>query len=317
MKKISEINDYYIISLLSIITHLDDTILLFTIKFVFLLALIYYIITTYFMLYVNNNQAFYRKYDDGEENKNNFNVAYISIEILLQFLLLCLLIIIYNYYETKFLMKVLYIFIVILCHSLKIPMINELKENEKDNKFNYNIYIIIWIIISLRLIKLSGSQISLVYLVNHLNLILIVNYFLLNEEKNNNLFKIIILSLLAVGYYCINSCIFIIDAIAIVISPIISKSNIDNDDRKYKCRNKEMKYRSENERVYNRLSFLFLVSIILFSLVQISYTNNFDIFKQYFKEISNNIILLLKGDEDKKIFEPKQEFEFYLLSQFL
>ena len=321
---ISKINDIYLINLFLSITNLNEVILLFSFKFIFLLFLLYYIITSNFALYIDYNSIQISKEKDILGNNNIskldvYNMLYIIVEIILLFLIISLIIIIYNFYENKFIMKVLFLFAVIIFHSLKIKTINEIKEKYEES--DYNLYILIWIIISLRLIKLSGSQISLIYLINHLNLILIINYYILNDTKNNNIFKIIIIILLAIGYYCLNSSIFIIDAIAIVISPIIKKYKTNNDNNSKNNNNniniykyREQKLKMESLRVYNRLTFLFLLSILLFSLFQIGYVNNYEIFGKYFKELIDNVKLLFKEINERRVFHANETIEFYIIS---
>ena len=322
IQRMDQIKDYYLVNLLMPITHLNETILSFSFKFIFLLCFIYYIITTNFILYVDYNYNSISKKSEGNGNNNSnyfnnskiYDLIYIISEIILQYLIICLIIIIYNYYETKFIMKVLYLFIIIIFHSLKIQIINENKEknNEKQNIINYNLSIFIWIIISLRLIHLCGTQISLIYIINHLNLILIINFYILNEKKNNNIFKITIILLLAIGYYILNSSIFIVDAIAIVISPIIKNCKNNNNDKI--CISKEQKLKNESLKVYNRLTFFFVFSILLFSLLQVGYTN---IFGKYFKEFVENVYILYKEINERKIFNENEEFEFYIISKFI
>jgi hypothetical protein len=162
------------------------------------------------------------------------------------------------------------------------------------------------------------------YVINHINLIFIINYYILNSKKNNNIYKIIIIILLALGYYIINSCIFIIDAIAIVISPIIKKYS-DNEEnekdkkKKYnesKSLNHEEKLKVESLRVYNRLTFLFLLSILIFSVFQVGYIN-YDFVGKYYKELVDNINGLFNEAQEKKIFEGKEGIELYILSKLL
>ena len=318
IQRMIKIRDNYFINILLSLTNLNEVILLFSIKFIYLLCFFYYIITNNFAFYVIYNSIKVNQIIDDNYNNNSkvFNLIYIILEVFLQYLIFCIIIIIYIFYENKFIFKILYLLIVIIFHSLKISTINEIKIMNKDNKtiINYNIFIFIWIIISLRLIRLSCSQISLIYLINHLNLILIINFYILNDIKNDNFFKIIILLLLLIGYYSLNSSIFIIDAIAIVISPIIK--NLKNNNNQI-IKNKEEKIKIENLKAYNRLSFLFAISIILFSLVQIGYINNYDVLEKYYKDLLYNINILFKGNNDRKNFDENEVIEYFIISKFL
>ena len=320
IQRMIKIRDNYLINIILSITHLNEVIILFSIKFIFLLSFIYYIINTIFVFYVVNNNKINQEIKDQNQfyynNSKIFNFIYTIIEMILQYLIICVIIIIYNYYENKFIFKVLYIIVFIIFHSLKISIAYEINENkDKTNIINYNIFVFILIIISLRLIKLSSFQISLIYLLNHLNLVLIINYCILNDKnKNNNFFKIIIILLLALGYYDLNSSIFIIDAIALVISPIIKNlKNYNNQE----INSKEDKIKIENLKAYNRLTFLFTLSIIIFSLVQIGNANNCDILAKYYKDIIDNIKNLMKAKNDRKNFDKNVEIEFLIISKFL
>ena len=133
--------------------------------------------------------------------------------------------------------------------------------------FIINIYMIIWVIVSLILIELSGPEISLIYLVNHVNLIFFINFFILND-KNNNIFKIIVIFFLLIDYYRLHSCLFIIDAIAIIIYPIIKDLRSQKNEKNY---NKNERYRInlESIKAYNRLTFSFALFLLFFSLIEI------------------------------------------------
>jgi hypothetical protein len=312
----SKLNDIYMTNLLLSITNLNEVILLFSFKFIYLLSLLYYIISSNFSLYIDYNIIQPTKVKQIKDNNETqiYNLIYVIIEIILLYLIICLVVILYNYFEIKIIIKVLYLFAVIIFHSLKIQTINEIKGKKIESDFN--IYIFVWIIISLRLIKLSGSQISLIYLINHLNLIVIINYYILNDKKRNNIFKIVIIFLLAIGYYFLNSSIFIIDAIAIIISPLIKKHK-NNENTSYKIKNREQKLKIESIRVYNRLTFLFLLSILFFFLFQIGYANNYELSKKFFKELIDNINVLFEEIKERRVFNANEEIEFYIISKLL
>ena len=317
--KISQLEDKYLINLFNYLTQLNEAILLFSFKFIFFLAFIYYIITSNFILYVDYNSIRKKNINCVYFNNNKIYIlVYIIFEMFLHFSIICLIIIIYYYFENNYTMKVLYFFTLIIIHSLKIPSINEIREKNNNNDYviDYNFYIIIWMLISLRLIKLSSSQISLIYLVNHMNLIFIINFYIINDKEKNNFMKIIIIMLLGLGYYSLNSPIFIIDAIAIIISPIIIKYKSDSKSNMIKSKNKDQRIKNETIRVYNRLTFLFLLSIILFSFLQIGNSNNYEYFYKYLKELGDNLSLLFKENDEIKIIDENEALEFYIINKF-
>ena len=192
-----KIKDFYFLYIVKHITNLDDKILNFSFEFIYLLILIYYIITTNFILYIGYDglQSGYNK----ENTSKFFNIILMIIEISIQFMIMCLIITIYKYYEKNKIINVLNSFCIVIYHLIKIASIDELKKNNEEN-INYNFYIFLWVIISLILIELSGPEISLIYIINHINLIFFINFYILND-KNNNIFKIIVIFFLLVDYY--------------------------------------------------------------------------------------------------------------------
>ena len=194
------------------------------------------------------------------------NIIYILIEIVIQFLKIYFIIKIYKYSENKLIINALNLFAIIIYHLLKIPSINELKKKTDEN-INYNFYIFIWVIISLRLIELSGPEISFLYLINHINLIFFINFYILND-RNNNIFKIIVIFLLLIDYYRLHSWLFIVDAIAIIIYPIIK--NLKGEERnKYHINDDRYRINLESIKAYNKLTFSFALFLLLFSLLEL------------------------------------------------
>jgi len=259
-----KIKDFYFLFIVKNITNLDDKILNFSFEFIYLLILIYYIITTNFILYIG--------YDELQSNYNKvntskiFNIILMIIEIFIQFLIMCLIIIIYKYYEKNKIINVLNSFCIVIYHLIKIASIDELKKSNEEN-INYNFYIFLWVIISLILIELSGPDISLIYIINHINLIFFINFYILND-KNNNIFKIIVIFFLLVDYYRLHSSLFIIDAIAIIIYPIIKNLKNSKKDKYYNY-NERYRINIESIKAYNKLTFSFALFLLLFSLLEI------------------------------------------------
>ena len=261
---LERLKDVYFLSFLKNLTNLDNKIIIFSLEFIFLLLLIYYIITTNFVLYIGRDDIQTKSITN--KISKFFNIILLLMEIIIHFLIMRLLINLYKYKEQKMIINGLILFCVIIYHLLKIPSIIELKKNNGEN-INYNFYIFIWVIISLVLIELSGPEISLIYLVNHVNLIFFINFFILND-KNNNIFKIIVIFFLLIDYYRLHSCLFIIDAIAIIIYPIIKDLRNQKNEKNY---NKNERYRInlESIKAYNRLTFSFALFLLFFSLIEI------------------------------------------------
>ena len=306
---LSLMDDYYFINLFQSITYLNKGILVFAIKFIFLLQLFYYIIATNLILYKNNNMKKIKN-----NNKNNaskfYNFVYILIELLTIYFILSVLIFVYKNVEYNLILKILYVLFVIIFHLLKIPTISDIKDNNKDKKYiiNYNYYILIWIVISLRLIKLSGPQVSLLYLVNHINLIILINHCAINFKKNN-FYKILIIFILFIGYYSLKSYMIILDEIIIFISPII---------KKYKTNKNKNKQKIKNDKItsYKGLFFIFLIFILLIYLIHIRYIYIHD-FLDKLKELIKNINILFPENKFNNNFVYNDCFEFYFISKFI
>ena len=263
---IARLNDFYFVALIKNIINLDNKILSFSLEFIFLLLLIYYIITTNFILYIGYYESEYKMIINQKNTNKIMNIIYLIIEILIQFLIMYLIIILYKHHQKKLIINVLNTFSMIIYHLLKIPSINELKSNDEEN-ISYNIYMIIWVIVSLILIELSGPEISLIYLVNHINLIIFINFYILNET-NNNIFKILVIFFLLVDYYRLHSCLFIIDAIAIIIYPIIKNMKLTKGDKYYNS-NEKYRINADSIKAYNKLTFSFALFLLLFALLEI------------------------------------------------
>ena len=259
-----KIKDFYFLFIIKNITNLDDKILNFSFEFIYLLILIYYIITTNFILYIGYD-GLQSKYNKANTSKI-YNIILMILEISIQFLIMCLIIIIYKYYEKNKIINVLNSFCIVIYHLIKIASIDELKKSNEEN-INYNFYIFLWVIISLILIELSGPDISLIYIINHINLIFFINFYILND-KNNNIFKIIVIFFLLVDYYRLHSSLFIIDAIAIIIYPIIKNLKNSKKDKYYNY-NERYRINIESIKAYNKLTFSFALFLLLFSLLEI------------------------------------------------
>ena len=264
MLLLTKINDFYFLMIINNIVNLDNKILSFSFEFIFLLLLIYYIITTNFILYIGNDDLHSKYVKDNISSI--YDIAFMLIEITIQFLIMCLIITIYKYYEKNKIINVLNLFSIIIYHLIKIPSINDIKKKNGEN-INYNFYIFLWVIISLILIELSGPEISLLYIINHINLIFFINFYILND-KNNNIFKIIVILFLLIDYYRLHSSLFIIDAIAIIIYPIIKNLKTKKND-KYYSNNERYRINIESIKAYNKLTFSFALFLLFFSLIEI------------------------------------------------
>ena len=211
----------------------------------------------------------YIGYEDSNIKNNKtkiVNIIYIIIEILIQFLIINIIIKLYKNQEKKLIINILNLFAIIIYHLIKIPSINELKKKNDEN-LSYNLYIFIWVVISLIIIEISGPEISLLYLVNHINLIFFINFYILND-RNNNIFKIIVIFILLLDYYRLHSWLFIVDALAIIFYPIIKNLKGRGNHKNYEYQNR-YRINIESINAYNKLTFSFALFLLLFSLLEI------------------------------------------------
>ena len=261
IQKLEKLDDFYLLYLIKNIINLDKQIIIFSLEFIFLLLLLYNVIITNFFLYIG--------YEDSNINNNKtkiVNIIYIIIEILIQFLIINIIIKLYKNQEKKLIINILNLFAIIIYHLIKIPSINELKKKNDEN-LSYNLYIFIWVVISLIIIEISGPEISLLYLVNHINLIFFINFYILND-RNNNIFKIIVIFILLLDYYRLHSWLFIVDALAIIFYPIIKNLKGRGNHKNYEYQNR-YRINIESINAYNKLTFSFALFLLLFSLLEI------------------------------------------------
>ena len=297
--RIFKINDYYLVCSFLSLTNLNKEIFLFSMKLILLLYLFNYIIKIHFILY-DNIKSYKERQNNNNNNYNEQNNYFFIYEIFLQFLLNCLINILYLYFETNLIIRFIYTILAIFLHLIKIYSINEFKENNNNNNgsiIKYNFYIFIWIISSLRLIEISNKNFSLTYIVNHLNIILIINFYILNEKNKNIPTKFIIILSLLIFYYRLKSCIFIIYILDIIIGSILKLN--------YKCSIKDIK-NFWNIKEYNKLILILFLSLAFYLLIQIiiiSKVWNYNFELNLYLEHFNNENDINKNNDIKEIIE--------------
>ena len=242
--RIFQIKDYYFLSLFLSLTNLNKEIFLFSIKFIFIIALFYYLIIIYFSLYtdfkflqIKQEQKFFNNYNA------KFYILIIIYEIILQFIITCLVSIISKFYEKNLIIKSIYFIMIIFFHLLKIPLINEFKEKGNNNEYiiNYYFFLFILVIFSIRLVELSESFFYFLYVMNHLNLIFIINYFILYDKNISINFQLLLIGILCISYYRMKSCIYVIEIYNVLFFLIFKINYIytkkkNNNNWKYKNR---------------------------------------------------------------------------------
>ena len=337
---ISNNENTYLINLFYSFTSIDKDIISFIIRLITLLFIVYYIIVINLILY--NSYSDKCKYENEiksiKKDNQDINIYHIEIEkvpigkiqklfkyigvfldCFINYIIICIIIKIYNNYEKYIILKIIYAILSIIFHVIKTSNINKI-----NNTLEYMLNFFIWFFFSIRIINLSNSVLSLIFFINHINLLILIIYYFLNE-KRNIISTFIIFFCLIIGYYHLNSYIFLIDAIisitALILINIINiniNDNNENDDGK----NSEEKEKNEelgNMNVYNSLSLLFLLPILLFFLLQLKFQNYFNFLNnidRYIKEFMVRMYILYDGNYKKNVIK-EEPVEFVVITYFI
>ena len=338
---ISNYENTYIINLFSHYTNIDNDILSFALKLFTLLIIIYYILVISLILFNNCKDQF--KYDNKDmkkikkENKDS-NIYHIEIEkspinifklikifiyiifdCFCNYFIICLLIKIYQDYEKSLIFKIQYSLLTVIFYVMKIFMIHKIK-----NKYEYYAYYLIWLLFSIRLISLTNSNLSASFYINHINLLIfLILYFL--YDKKNYLFTILIALILGAAYYKLNSLMIFIDiVITFVILFLINFININiNDDNENNENKNEDKKENEDfgsMNVYNSLSLLFLLPILVFFMIQLKFQNYFNILNnldKYIKDLMTKIYILNDEVSEDENYAYEEPFEFIIIDEII
>ena len=335
---ISTSEDTYLVNLFYSFINVDKEIIAHILKIFSLLFIIYYIIVINLILCsaIIDKNKFYKeikalKKESKDENNNNkiqkdnisnlklfSHFGNIIIDCFVNYFIICLIIKIYLDYETYLTLRIIYCSLVIIYHTMKTNQINKIK-NKIDYLFNINI----WLLFSLRLIGLLNQNLSLIFFINHLNIIILLIFYFINNKKNNY-FSIWIIFILFVQYYRYNSYMFIIDIILVFafiflinfISNLIYDDFENNDSRNEVEKNEDF----ESINVYNSLSLLFLLPILIFFMIQLQFQNYLNILNyvdEFIKQIIIKLFILKDEDDEKKYDFEVESIEFFIISKIL
>ena len=336
---ISNFENTYLINLFSNFTNIDNEILSFMLKFFTLLFIIYYIVLVNLIIYNSSKDKFKSDKDSKKIKKNNkdsisnsnvievenlsinnfkiiSNLIYIIFDCFCNYFIICLLIKIYHYYEKSLIFKILYCFLMMIFHFMKIFIIHKIK-----NKNEYYLYYLIWLFFSLRLITLTNNNLYVSFFINHLNLLLFLIFYFLSD-KQNYLFTIFISLILVIAYYKLNSFMFIIDIIIIFcILFLINFVNL-NDENEKSTNNEEKKDNDDfgNMNIYNGLSLLFLLPILVFFIIQLKFQNFFNILNiidKYIKDLMVKMYILSDEENENNNYVYKEPFEFFIIDEII
>jgi len=336
---ISSNENTYLINLFFSFTYIDKDILLFFFKSITLMVIAYYIFVINLIIFNLNSDDFknekeIKKIRQDNQDSNIYHIEIVNvhfgffqnlrkcIDIIsncsINYFIICILIIIYQDYETILFLKIIYALLAIVFHVIKILIINKTKNN-----FEYFFHSFVWFMFSIRLISLSNAQLSLIFFINHLNLLIFLIYYFLNE-KRNSIFTILILLFLSIAYFNLNSYMLILDiiaTIAIIIVINIINININEELEINTNKSKEEKDKEKNEdfgstNVYNSLSLLFLLPIIVFFLLQLKFQNYFNLLNyvdKYIRDLMVKMYILYDKVEDKNNAIENEPLEFTII----
>lgn len=340
---ISSDENTYLVNLFFSFTNIDKDILLFFFKCITLMLIAYYIVVINLILFNLNSDDFKNEKEINKIRQDNQDTNIYHIEIvnvrfgilqnigkcidilincIANYFIVCVLIKIYQDYETILFFKIIYALLSIIFNVVKILIINRTKNN-----FDYFFHSFVWLLFAIRLISLSNAQLSLIFFINHLDLLIFLIYYFLNE-KRNSICTILILLFLSIAYFKLNSYMLIIDiifTIAIIIVINIININFNEELEIDVNKNKEEKDKEKNEdfgstNVYNSLSLLFLLPIIVFFLLQLKFQNYFNLLNyidKYIRDFMAKMYILYDKVEDKNNASKNEPFEFHIISEII
>ena len=202
---------------------------------------------------------------DNNKYKLN-NIIYISIDLSLLHLLICIIFVFLEDDEINMFFKLLLSFLFFISNSIKFNVFNEIQNN-----IEYIVTYLVGFILNCRLSILSVETSKILYFMCQINLLLVIISYSISDKKNR-LVSIIIIFHLFYQLSRINSIFLIIDLIALIISPLC----IEYLSKKTSDISQSMKL----DKTIN-LSLLFLFAIIIF-LLQLYGIYNYNKILRYF-----------------------------------
>ena len=245
-------------------------------------------------------------------DNNNFkinNIFFISIDICLNHFEICIIFaILSENNDNNFIIKILYLILIILFKSIKFFVINEIQ-----NKVEYFSIFLISFMLTLKLLLFSESTSVILYFICQINLLLLIILYSFNNKKNKFI-NIILVFHLFFQLSQINFFFMTIDLISLIFSPIIK----DYLSKKFNTSSKNIKNERKGElnKAYNLSLLLFLFILIIFSL-QLYGVHKYQKILNYFiiilnKNNNENIDDELDSNKRKKI-----PIEYYIINKII
>ena len=238
------------------------------------------------------------------------NIFLISIDLCLNYLEICILFIVLNERHNNFIMKLLYIALIILFISTKFFVINEIKNN-----IEYLSCFFIAFIFSLRLLVLSGSYLTVLHYICHFNLLLLIIGYSINDKKNKFISVILVLCLIF-ELPNLNSFFLPIDLITLIFFPIIKEYLLKKYINIAKGIN-SIKNREINNKC--NLSLILVIFLLILFLLQLYGISSYNKISKYFRHDMNNINAKNKNNNLNKKKDGKKvvPFEYYIIYEII
>ena len=336
--KISSKRDIFLINFFSF-TKLSSKLLSHIFSFVNLLILIYFVYKTYYILYyskenlskdelkelpeeqVNKILEFTSNISkqklknlkiqiihDNKKYKMN-NIFYVSNDLCLNHFEICIIFIILKDSENNWFIKILYFVIVLIFNSIKLFVVNEIKNNV-EYLSNY----FICFIFTLRLLSLSLPISRLLHFLCQIHLFVLVSVYSIDKKKNKFITIIIAFHLLF-GLSKINSFFLAIDLIALIISP--------HSKEFFSRKNNELKDKKEKfEEILKKCNISLIFALFIFTLFALqlfglyNYNKTLNLFSLYFNNINaENIACEPKNNSDIADNGKRIPIEYYIINE--
>ena len=323
----------YLNNLLVSVTGLDKDIITKIIKIFISIIVYYYIITVNFNIIVVSSEKFKddmenrrlpNSIDDNlkiesDNDRDDSEISYflydtfcILMDIITNYFFICLLIAIYQYYEVSIFIKIIIIYSILqLCVTRTIYL------KDQTNVFNDYFSNYLWVWLSLRLISLCQSEISIILAISHINLIVFLYFFSVGKKDNYGLNIVLVVFVIIISWQIYSIFLFsyiLVIILSISLPYIFNNFRYLNDDENKN--DKEKKEENENTgimNIYNSLSLLLLVPIIVFFVIYLKYNNIYSIIN-HLDTIIKELILTLneqyEGMLSKENFDWIDSVEF-------
>ena len=249
-------------------------------------------------------------------DNNNYkitNIFLISIDICLNYFEICIIFIILYERHNNFIMKILYLFLIILFISIKFFVVNDIKNNVEY----LSIYFITFIL-SIRLLLLSKLSLTIVYFICNLDLLLLIISYSINDKKNKFISITMALYIFSQFPY-LNSFFLSIDLIILIFFPIIKEYLL----KKYNVVTKDIKNIKKGDKVKkSNLSLIFFLFILILFFFQLYGIHNYNkILKFLNLNLDNtnaeNINSIFNKDKEGRQLVPIEYYIIYKIMTFL